>query len=248
MFELTLRGWLRAALSAALVGLSKTGLPGAGILAIPLMAIVLPPLESTGAVLPLLVVGDVLAVAWYRRHASWPHLVRIMPWAAAGIVIGWRLLGHLTDATVKPLIGGIVLGMLALRYVNRVWSADGDGGLFQQRWFSSGIGLLAGVTTMVANAAGPIMALYLVAMGLPKNVFIGTAAWYFFILNLFKVPFSASLDLINPGSLRFDLLLAPCVLAGGGLGLLVARHIPEKAFAIVVQILAAAAAVKLLLP
>jgi len=132
MFDLTPYGWLLAGLSAALVGLSKTGLPGAGILAIPLMAIVLPPLSSTGAILPLLCVGDVLAVAWYRRHASWPHLVRVLPWAAVGVVIGWRLLGHLTDAAVRPLIGGIVLGMLLLHHVNRALNADGDRGFFHQ--------------------------------------------------------------------------------------------------------------------
>jgi uncharacterized membrane protein YfcA len=212
------------------------------------MAFVLPPLGSTGAILPLLVVGDIVAVAWYRRHASWPHLVRVLPWAAVGVIIGWRLLGHLTDAAVKPLIGGIVLAMLALHHVNRALNADGGGGWFHRRWFSIGIGLVAGVTTMVANAAGPVMALYLVAMGLPKDVFIGTAAWYFFIINLYKIPFSASLNLVNPDSLRFDLVLAPCVLAGGAIGILVARRIPEKAFGILVQILAAAAAVKLLIP
>jgi uncharacterized membrane protein YfcA len=108
------------------------------------------------------------------------------------------------------------------------------------------MGLLAGTTTMLANAAGPIMVIYLLAMGLPKKEFIGTGAWYFFLGNLFKVPFSASLGLINPASLKLNLLLFPGIALGAVLGILVIKKIPEKSFSVIVQALTAAAALKLI--
>ena len=98
---------------------------------------------------------------------------------------------------------------------------------------------------MVANAAGPVTMIYLLSMRLPKNEFIGTSAWFFFILNWLKVPFSASLGLITVPSLRFDALLAGAVVVGAVMGLLVARRIPEKGFMIAIQVLTFLSAVRM---
>ena len=247
MHDLSAMAWGGAILSAMLIGISKTGLPGVGILAIIWMAAVIPARTSTGLILPLLIAGDVLAVTWYRRHAVWAHLFKLLPCAAAGVLIGYAALAHVNDRQLRPIIGSVILAMLALNYWrNRL---NGEEGRVPRGWpFAIVMGLSAGITTMMANAAGPIMILYLLAMRLPKAEFIGTGAWYFLIVNLFKVPFSAHLGLITLDSLRFNLLLIPAVLAGGLFGGWLAKRIPEKAFNAVVQLLAALGAVKLILP
>jgi uncharacterized protein len=190
-------------------------------------------------------VGDVFAVAYYRRHAIWSHLFRLLPYAAAGIVIGYFALDHVNDRQLRPIIGSIVLIMLALSYW-RTWRGGDRLAVPSGHWFPAIIGLSAGVTTMMANAAGPILVIYFLAMRLPKDAFIGTGAWYFLLLNCFKVPFSADLNLINGDSLRFNLILAPLIVVGALAGVPVARRLPERAFAIAVQWLAALGAIKLL--
>jgi len=244
MFNLAFYQWLVAAFSAVMVGLSKTGLPGIGILVVPLMAWVLPARASTGVVLPMLIFADFFAVGYYRRFAVWSRLVRLLPWAAAGVILGYLALGRVNDQQLRPLIGVIVLVMLAVNYWRR--SGRDDLPVPTRWWFAAFFGLLAGVTTMMANAAGPVMAVYLLAMRLPKNEFIGTGAWYFLLVNWFKVPFSAHLGLINGPSLQFNLVLFPLVALGALAGIKLLKRIPEQAFNYTVQGLAALAAVNLL--
>ena len=247
MHELSVVSWVVAALSAMMIGVSKTGLPGVGILAITWMATVIPARASTGLILPMLIAGDVIAVALYRRHAVWSHLLKFLPCAAAGVLIGWKALAHVNDRQLRPIIGGIILAMLALNYWRQRLSGD-DAPIPRGWWFAVAMGLFAGITTMMANAAGPIMIIYLLAMRLPKVEFIGTSAWYFLLVNLFKVPLSANLGLITLESLRFNLMLLPALAVGGLLGVRLARRIPEKAFNAVVEVLAVIGAAMLLWP
>jgi hypothetical protein len=231
-------------LCALLTGLAKTGLPGLGVLVVPLMAMAVPPRESTGMLLPMLLVGDVFAVTYYHRHAVWSHLWRLLPWAFVGIVIGWLALGRVNDTQLRLFVGVVVLALLALTWVRDRTAALEH--LPHALWFGAVLGLLAGITTMMANAAGPIMVAYLLAMRLPKNEFIGTGAWFFLIVNAVKVPFSIHLHLIRLDSLWINLFCVPLILLGCWLGLKLLRRIPEKLFARLVQALAAIAAVKLL--
>jgi uncharacterized membrane protein YfcA len=237
--------WTIAVISAIIIGMSKTGLPGIGILCVPLMAAILPAKASTGIVLPLLIFADIFAVAYYHRHAVWSHLIRLMPWAMAGIIIGFFIMGRIDDTQLKPIIGSIVLVMLGLNYVRNRF--DGDSLNIPTQWyFAAVLGLVAGITTMLANAAGPIMIIYLLAMRLPKNEFIGTGAWYFLILNWVKVPFSMHLGLITAASLKFNLVLFPCVALGAIGGIFLLRWIPQRAFNIAMQTLAFLAALNML--
>ncbi len=235
-----------------MVGLSKTAIPGLNILFVPLFAQVLPPRISTGALLPLLIIGDVFAVVLYRRHAVWRHLLRLLPWTGAGIVLGYILMGSLDDRTLKPVIGGVVIAMLAVNIARGFFGKaakdvpQGPPTVFSAV-FSAATGLLAGAASMVANAAGPIMLVYLVSMRLPKNSFLGTAGWFFLIVNCVKIPFSASLGLITPASLLFDAPLAAAVAAGGLIGSAIARRIPQRVFRIAVQALTLGAAVLMFL-
>ena len=240
-------GWSAMAAGALLIGISKTGFPGAGILSVLLMAAAVPAKASTGLILPLLILGDIFAVAYYRRHAVWSHLLRLIPCAAAGVVLGYLAMGKVNDDQLRRIIGGAILGMLTLSWLrNRRPQADMHVPIAW--WFPVVIGLLAGVTTMMCNAAGPIMVIYLLAMRLPKDAFIGTGAWYYLLLNSFKVPFSANLGLIAGQSLSVNLALAPLVVIGALAGVRLVKLVPEKAFTTIVQVLAAGAAVLLLLP
>jgi uncharacterized membrane protein YfcA len=245
MFDLSLLGWIVIAFCAVLVGIAKTGIPGVGILVVPLMAGVLPARNSVGVLLGILILADLFAAGYYRYNANWYLVFRVLPAAFGGIVAGYFGLKVVTNEQLQPIIGGVVLVMLAVSYW-RTNTRSGDAPIPTQWWFAVGLGFLAGVTTMMANAAGPVMVIYLLAMKLPKIEFVGTSAWFFFIINWLKVPFSASLDLMTVESLKLDFMMLPFIAAGAVMGILVLKRIPQKAFNVVVQILAAAAAIKLL--
>ena len=255
--------WAIAALAAYLVGLSKTGIPGLGVLSVALFASVLPARESTGIVLVVLIAADIVSVIAYRNQVSWSQLWRIIPYAAIGIIIGWLIMGRIDSLTTQRLIGGILALIVLIQLIRKVQgrralatgaaqtTADSANGKttagIPRPILAPLAGISAGITTMIANAAGPIMVLYLLAMGLPKMVFMGTSAWYFFILNLFKVPFSASLGLINLDSLRQSLFMAPFAMAGAVTGRLIIRYIDQSLFEWLALVLALVAGVRLLL-
>lgn len=244
VYALSTGKWALAGACALIVGLSKTGIPGLSSLFVPLFAIVLPARLSTGAVLPLLIAGDIVAVTWYRRHAVWRHLLRLFPWTVAGVVIGFFALGRINDHQLRPVIGIIVIVMLAVG-LWRDLLTRGKSEVPSGWWFAALTGVLAGATTMLANAGGPVMMLYLLAMRLPKDEFLGTGAWFFAGVNLVKVPFSVALGLITPQSLVFDSVLAGIVLVGTAIGILAARRLPEKVFTVSMQVLTFGSAVAL---
>lgn len=237
--------WAVLTLCAVLIGLTKSGLPGVGILVVPLAAAVLPARASTGLILPVLIAGDVFALLRHRRHAEWRPMLRLLPAACVGVVVGYRLMGRVTDAQLRPILGGIILGLLVLGWFRARRERDPAPPVFRPG-VAVATGLLAGVTTMLANAAGPIMQLYLLGMRLPKAAFIGTGAWYFLVVNVFKVPFSARLGLITPGSLAINLLLLPAVALGSFAGARLLAVLPQRAFETAVRALTALAAIRLL--
>ena len=246
MLDLNLPGWAVVALCALMVGITKTGIPGLGILVVPLMALVLPARQSTGILLGILILADLFAITYHRRNARWRHVLRLLPAAFAGIVAGYLGLKVVNDRQLKPIIGAIVLVMLAVNYW-RTKTKGKDAPIPTQWWFALGLGFMAGVTTMMANAAGPIMIIYLLAMRLPKIEFVGTGAWFFFVVNWLKVPFSTNLELMTAESVKLDLMMLPFIAAGAAVGVFFLKRIPQKAFTTIVQLLAAAAAIKLLL-
>jgi uncharacterized protein len=227
-------------------GLSKTGIAGLSILPVALFANVLPARESTGALLPLLLCGDVFGVRYFRKHASWPHLWRLFPWVIAGVVAGYFALGRVNNAQVQRMIGVILLAMLALHWWRGRQQSDLAARLPHSMWFAALMGVLAGFATMVANAAGPVMVLYLLAIDLPKLVFLGTAAWFFMLVNAFKVPFSVKLGLITHESLVMDAILVLPLVPGALLGPRILRRINQRAFESMVLILTLAGVVRLL--
>lgn len=244
--ELSAWQWGLLGLCAFMVGISKTGVPGFGILVVLLAALVMPAKASVGFVLPLLIFADIFAAAYYHRKAKWGHVFRLLPWTFIGIVAAYFSLSHINDQQLKPIIGIIVLVLLAISTWNNYRKSkqlehNDDSNI--KRWiFAIVFGFIAGYTTMMANAAGPIMIIYMLATRLPKLEFVGTLAWFFFIVNWLKVPFQTKLDMITPESFKLDLYLFPIVAVGAFCGILLVKYIPQKLFNIVVTILAAVAA------
>lgn len=245
--QLELWQWALGAAGAFLVGLSKTGVPGLGILNVAIFALAFPSRESVGLVLVILICADVVAVAAYRRDASWQHLWRLFPWAAAGVVLGYLALGRVNEAQMRRLIGATLLALALFQLLRSLRPAAPDAAPRPMGPLIAPLtGVAGGFTTMVANAAGPVMMLYLLAMRLPKIVFVGTAAWYFFLLNLFKVPFSASLGLISPATLGVALPLGLAGMLGAYLGRPIVERLNQRTFELIALGLTLAAALVML--
>jgi uncharacterized membrane protein YfcA len=236
--------WALLLVAAVGVGVSKSGLSGIGMVHVLIFAFVFAGRVSTGILLPLLIVGDVCAVRLVGRDVLWANVRRLLPPALAGVAVGWLLLGRLEEQAFKPLIGGIILA-LSVGQLMRMWRPELFARVPHTTWFVWMMGTLAGVTTMLANAAGPIVALYLLAISLPKTQLVATAAWFFLIVNCVKVPLSANLGLIGPTTLAINLLLSPCVVVGLIVGRWIVARIPQRAFDSLILAFTAAGALRL---
>ena len=247
IFSLSPAAWCLVIVAAILVGMAKAGIAGLGILVVAIMADLFPAKISTGILLPMLIMADIGAVRYYNRHADWKMLSRIIPASLVGVLIGAFVLDQLSNLQLRRIIGVVTLILLALTILR-------DRGVISDDRFPKGTGvsicagMAVGIVTMLANAAGPLMAVYLLAMGLnKKNEFIGTIAWFFLVLNVFKVPFSIYLDLITVESFIFNLKLLPVILVGGVIGIAIVKRIKQKPYLIWVYSLTAVACIKLLL-
>lgn len=251
--DLTMLDWAGALLCALLVGFTKTGIVGLGVVIVPVMAMVFPAQQSPGILLPMLFTGDIVAVSYYHRHARWKLLIKPIPWAVAGILIGFFTMKLIdwSDQQYSRIIGAIVAICIILKiWQNRTNHLDKLQGAESGRMLAVTalfVGLLGGFATMVANAAGPILIMYLLILGLPKFELVGTGAWFFLLLNFIKVPLHLQLGTITGPTLAFNLCAAPLIVLGGLIGIKVLHRINQKFFNSAVLWLAIAASLKLLL-
>nr|WP_269811265.1 sulfite exporter TauE/SafE family protein [Kineosporia rhizophila] len=225
--------------AAFCAGFAKTAVGGIGLFTVVLAALVMPAAESTAAVLLLLIIADACAVFRYGRHADWALIRQVVPAVIPGLLIGAVLLAALPDSLLRRLIGGILLLMAALQLLPRTPQPP--------RGAATVTGLGAGACTMMANAAGPVMTLYLLARGLDKQRFLGTSAWFFAGVNLCKVPFTAGLGLFDGPMLLRTLVLAPAVLLGALVGVKVVNRLRQSVFERVVLGATAVSALTLIL-
>jgi uncharacterized membrane protein YfcA len=260
---MTWSDWPILASAAFLVGLSKTSISNLGTICVAMFAVVLPARESTAAILLLLVVGDIVAVSLYRRSADWSQLKRLLPAVLPGIVLGWWFLQLVSDKVLLISIGTLIVLALAiqvaLRVRTRTPSADDDAASAEPREDAASAapknanmipaiaaGVAAGFTTMVANAAGPVMSLYLLAIRADKARFVATSAWFFMLVNICKVPFSASLGLYHADTLRLLAVLIPVVLIGCWFGRRWLKSLDQSRFEILTTLASLLAGVILL--
>jgi len=212
-----------------LVGMSKVGVPGVSMIVVPAMAFVFGAKQSTGVLLPMLMMADIFGVAYYHRHANWPHLIKVLPWAVAGLLIALWIGEKVNDEQFKNLIAILVFLSIALM----IWQDKRKVTQFfpDKWWFAASMGILGGFATMIGNVAGPVFAIYLLAMHLPKNNFIGTSAWFFLIINFSKFPLQMFVwNNINAESLLIDLVTLPSIALGAFLGFKIVKIIPENTF------------------
>ena len=246
LFGGTVAGLVVLAAAAVVIGYSKTALGGLGIVAVALFATVLPARQSTAAILVVLLVGDLVAVWHYRRDADWTLVRRLLPAVLPGLLLGTLFLALVDDLVLRRSIGAVLLALVLLQLWVR-WRADGSPtDTHERRSAALGAGAAVGFTTMTANAAGPVMTLYLSAAGVDKRRFVGTNAWFFLAVNLVKVPFSVGLGLLHVDDVARAGLLAPLVLLGGLAGYATVRRLSQRGFDLAVLAASAVAATALL--
>ena len=229
MPSLTPVQWLLAVAGALGMGISKAGFPGMSLVHVLVFALVFGARNSTGIILPMLIAADVLAVRAFRQHAQWVYIRRMLPATVVCIVVGFALMGRLDEKAFAPLIGVIVI-VLSVLQAGRMARPDLLADVPHSPAFAWTMGLLAGITTMLANAAGPIMTLYALSVSLPKFELVGTIAWFFFIVNLVKVPFSVWLGLIRTDTLTLNLVVVPVVFVGIAIGRWLTHRVPQRLF------------------
>ena len=245
-FNLTMNQWLLVIICGLLVGTAKVGVTGTVMLAIPVLAGIFGGKHSVGLLLPMLCMGDVFAIRYYHRHAEWFHVWRLMPWSFMGILTGVAVGNVISDIQFKGILASIILISLGLMIWRDSRKVEAD--IPKSLWFSAITGLFSGFTTMIGNAAGPVMAIYLLSMRLPKNNYIGTKAWFFFIVNLLKVPFHIFIwHTITLKTLSFDFAILPAIALGALIGIKTVKKIPEKTYRIFIIIMTVIAALKMLL-
>jgi len=254
--DLTTTQWIIGALAALFIGVSKTGVPGIGILVVPLLGAAFGGRLGAGVMLPLLIMGDVFAVAWYKRHAQWHALVGLLPWVVAGMAAGTATLWVTGAAKGSKDITDLVIGALVLimLVVHLLRNRLGDKLTPTSPVGVAGTGVAAGFSTTVSNAAGPVMQLYLSAHKLPKEQFMGTIAWYFFIINTSKMPIYWAMSKLFPAkpmmtadSLTFNAMMFPAVLIGVFVGKWLLPRISQKTFEGIVLIFTAVGAANLVM-
>ena len=245
MAPISITDWLLLAIAAFGIGITKSGFSGVSMVHVILFAIVFGARDSTGVVLPMLIAGDIFAMSVYGKHANWRYVRRMLLPTLIGVVMGWLMMFRLPEAYYRPLIGAIIFGLTVLQII-RLWKEEWLADVPHAAWFAWSMGILVGLTTMLANAAGPVFGLYLLAVGLPKLEFVGTAAWFFLLLNIVKIPFSWSLGLIRFDTLALNAMLMPLIALGLWVGTRIIRVIPQRLFDSLILVLTGVASFRLL--
>ncbi len=225
--------------------MSKAGLKGMGILIVTLMALVYEAKASTGILLPLLITADIIAVVYYRRSVRWEYLWRFLPWMVMGVLVGVFVGKDLPEDLFKKGMAAIILLSVVIMFA---WERYDKSKVPDQMWFAGTMGFAAGFTTMIGNLAGAFSNIFFLASRIPKVEFIGTAAWLFFFINLFKLPFHIwSWQTIDPATLWIDLTLLPGIFIGFFIGLKVVDKFKENQFRKFILLMTAIGAVVMLI-
>ncbi|NLJ91273.1 MAG: sulfite exporter TauE/SafE family protein [Clostridiales bacterium] len=231
-------------ITALIVGFSKTGIGGVTMLAIPILASVFGGRDSTGIMLPMLLIGDLFATWYYRKSVEWKNVFLPLPWAIIGIILGVVVGNYISDRTFLILIGIIILICLGILIFTQ--SKGKDIKVPEKAWFYILVGVLSGFASMIGNAAGPIFGIYLLALGIKKNNYMGTNAWFFFIINLTKLPLQIFVwHNIGIRSATITLAMIPMISLGAIIGYYILKRINERVFRYIVITMTALAALKL---
>ncbi len=235
LMDLSSLQWILLLLCSMLIGMSKTGIGGVGLMVVPILANAFGGRPSVGLLLPILIFADIFAVSYYNRHASWKHILRLIPWAFVGIILATLVGKNLSDLNFNRILAILILGGIGILIWKESRSRGHDKSVPKSQGFAATLGLTGGFATMMGNAAGPVMSLYLLSMRLPKNRYIGTAAWFFFIVNISKVPLHIWYwKTISLETFKLNLLMIPVIALGAFLGIILVKLIPDKIYRYVI--------------
>lgn len=245
MPPLTAEQWAWALTAAFLTGMAKGGLPGAGTASPGILANVFAAKASAGILLPVLIAADLVGVLLYRRHADWAVIRALARPTLLGVAAGAALVGALDDRAVRWIIGGLLLLMVLVHAVRTLVARAQV--LHPGPGLRLGTGLLIGFSTMIANAAGPVSNLYFQTIGLPKMVFLGTAAWFFCVLNWVKVAPAVAVGQLTAETLAVSLWLMPVAVLGALVSPPIVKALPQVWFGRLIYATVVVGAVQLFL-
>ncbi len=242
--EISITSWILAFLASFTLGINKSGIKGIAVIFVTLMALAFGARASTGLLVPLFVVGDIFAVWYYNKHAQWKYIRRFLPWMMSGVVLGVLIGNDLPEQTFKVCMVIVILGSVVMM----AWWDMRKSKVVPTHWtFAGFMGIMAGITTMIGNLAGAFSNIFFLAMRIPKNEFIGTAAWLFFIINLFKLPFHIFVwGTITADTLLINAKLLPGVALGLFCGIRLVKIIRDQFYRKMILILTALGALILL--
>lgn len=239
--QITVLHWTLALLAALFVGLNKAGITGIDVIIVTLLIFIFGGKASTGLLMPLLIIGDVMAVSYYHRHTQWKYLKRLLPWMIAGVIAGAYLGKDLSEINFRQWMSGIILVTTIMLFW---WNNKKTQHVPDNKLFAGTMGFAAGFTTMVGNLAGAFSNIFFLAMKLPRDQFIGTASWLFCIINLVKLPFHIFVwQTITPETLLIDLRLLPAIVVGFIIGVGIIKKTPDKVFRQLILLLTAVGAI-----
>ena len=244
-FQLSTADIFMAFFATLLLGVGKSGLKGMGVIIVTLMALVFGAKASTGILMPMMITADIFAVIYYHRHTQWKFLKKLLPMMIVGVLLGVYWGNDISEVLFKQIMAFFILAtVLVMIWMDRTKTFG-----IPKHWaFSGSMGLLSGVTSMIGNLAGSFTSIYLLAIRLPKNEFIGTAAWLFFIINVFKLPFHIFVwKTVSKETLTLNLILSPAILIGFYLGIRLVRIINNDLYRKLVLIVTALGALIILL-
>ena len=232
---LTYIQWVVISLAALSIGMSKTGVQGIMLMIVPLMAMAFGAKESTGVILPMLCMADIIAVAYYKRIADWKIVAKLLPTAVLGFFLAIGVDNVIPTGQFRQLMGWTLILALAVMIWSEVFGKENR--WMKKWWYAAIFGLLGGFTTMIGNAAGPVMSVYLLSMRKEKMEYIGINAWFFLVVNLLKVPLQAFVwDNITWDSLILNLSMLPVIGIGALIGIRIVKLLPERVFRRFIQI------------
>jgi len=244
-FNLDFWQWLLAVIAVAGIGANKTGIVGINLLSVAILAAIFGGKASTGVLMPFLIMADIFAISHFRKSVRWKHLFTILFWALLGVAVALYVGEIIADEYFRIILAAVVFSLLIMTVLSEL---SGKHFHPKKHWYITIIiGLIGGFTSMIGNAAGPIFTLYFVSLRHTKNEYIATRAWFFFIINLIKVPLHLFVwETISPRTLGFNLALAPAIVLGAVTGILIVRKIPERGYKVFILTATLVSAIMLL--
>ncbi len=236
--------WVLVATAAFCIGVSKAGFSGISLISVFILADLIGAKESLGFALPMLIIADLLVYPAFRKYSSWKSVWRLTWPALVGMAVGVLVLGSVDNEAMRRIIGVIILMMTSIQLMSRI-NPDKFYKIACTRKFGFFAGTAGGVATVLANAAGPIMQIYMISRRMDKMELIGVGARFFLVINFLKLPLGAGLNLITPGSLLTNLILVPAIALGVWGGHRVIKVIPQKMFEFTVIAFATVAGIRL---